>query len=339
MRIVTKIRGSMWWMAVLVTTLVSIGPGALSFAGAEEGLDPAVNVSSGPSGLPSAAAVPDEAPPTAPLGDAVPARDTAEATPGGPQEGWNPVEASSFLSESPRDAPVSDEAPLAMPVSDVVPDEKTAEETRGAPQVEPAASEDYDPWEPFNERMFTFNRELDRYVLKPVATGWDTVVPNAVQRGLGRMLDNVGMPRRFVNSLLQGKVEGAGQELARFLLNSTFGLAGFFDVATEAGLQASDKDTGQTLGVWGVPPGPYLVLPFLPPMTVRDGIGSGVDALLNPAIYFAPVVAMASVKATDTVNDRSLNLEVFEHVEEGTIDMYSAVRNAYLQRREHAVRE
>jgi phospholipid-binding lipoprotein MlaA len=153
------------------------------------------------------------------------------------------------------------------------------------------------------------------------------------------MLDNVGMPRRFVNSLLQLKLEGAGQELGRFLLNSTFGLAGFFDVATEAGLQPSDKDTGQTLAVWGVGPGPYLVLPFLPPMTVRDGIGSGIDAALNPLTYFAPFVAMVSVKATDTVNSRSLTLEVFEHVEEGTVDMYSAVRNAYLQRREHAVRE
>ncbi len=321
MRIVTKIRGSMWWMAVLVTTLVSVGPGALSFAGTEEGLDPPVNVSSGLSEPPSAAAVPDETPPAVPLGDVVPDREPAEETQQAPQ-----VDSEDYDPWEPH-------------LGNVVPDREAAEEIQRAPQVEPAASEDYDPWEPFNERMFTFNRQLDRYVLKPVATGWDTVVPNVVQRGLGRMLDNVGMPRRFVNSLLQLKLEGAGRELGRFLLNSTIGLAGFFDVATEAGLKPSDKDTGQTLAVWGVGPGPYLVLPFLPPMTVRDGIGSGVDALLNPAIYFAPVVAMVSVKATDTVNNRSLNLEVFEHVEEGTINMYSAVRNAYLQHREKAVRE
>lgn len=315
MRIATKIRGSMWWMAVLVTTLVSVGPNALSFAGTEDGLDPPVNVSSGLSEPPSAAAVPDETLPAVPLGDMVPDREPAEET-----------------QQAPQVEP-------AEPPSAAAPDRDAAEEIQRAPEAELAASEDYDPWEPFNERMFTFNRQLDRYVLKPVATGWDTVVPNAVQRGLGHMLDNVGMPRRFVNSLLQLKLEGAGRELGRFLLNSTFGLAGFFDVATEAGLKPSDKDTGQTLAVWGVGPGPYLVLPFLPPMTVRDGIGSGVDALLNPAIYFAPVVAMVSVKATDTVNNRSLNLEVFEHVEEGTIDMYSAVRNAYLQHREKAVRE
>jgi phospholipid-binding lipoprotein MlaA len=339
MRIVTKIRGSMWWLIVLVAMLVSAGPGALSFAWAEEGLDLSGNVSSDLTESPSTSAFVDGGPPDVPLQGVAADRKTAEETQGGPQEGWNPVEASSMLSESPSDPVVSDDAPSAMPVKDEAPDRDTAEETQRASQMEPAVSEDYDPWEPFNERMFTFNRQLDRHVLKPVATGWDTVVPNPVQRGLGRMFDNAGMPRRFVNNLLQGKLEGAGRELGRLLLNSTIGLAGFFDVAEEIGLEPSDKDTGQTLGVWGVGPGPYLVLPFLPPMTVRDGIGMGVDVLLNPVTYFAPFAALLGIKGADTVNSRSLTLEVFEHVEEGTIDMYSAVRNAYLQRRENAVRE
>ncbi|HWT79658.1 MAG TPA: MlaA family lipoprotein, partial [Candidatus Methylomirabilis sp.] len=290
MRIVTKIRVSMWWLMVLMALLVSAGPGVVSLAWAEEGMELLVNVSSG-------------------------------------------------LSEPPSDAVGPDGAPAAMPPEGVAPDREPAEATQGAPQVEPTESEDYDPWGPFNERMFTFNRQLDRYLVKPVATGWDTVVPNPVQRGLGRMFDNAGMPRRFVNNLLQGNPEGAGRELGRLLLNSTIGLAGFFDVAREIGLEPSDKDTGQTLGVWGVGPGPYLVLPFMPPMTVRDGIGSGLDVLLNPVTYFAPFAALLGIKGADTMNSRSLNLEVFEHVEEGTIDMYSAVRNAYLQRRENAVRE
>ncbi len=249
-----------------------------------------------------------------------------------------PVNASNGLSEPPSASAVSDEPPTAAPLGDVVPDREPVEETERAPQVEPGEAEEYDPWEPFNERMFTFNRQLDRYVLKPVATGWDRVVPDAVQRGLGRMLDNVGMPRRFVNSLFQLKFDGAGRELARFLLNSTVGLAGFFDVAKMEGLEPSNEDTGQTLGFYGVGQGPYLVLPFLPPLTVRDGIGFGVDALLNPLIYFAPIAATGGMRASDTVNSRALNLEVFEDVEEGTLDMYSAVRNGYLQRREKAIR-
>jgi phospholipid-binding lipoprotein MlaA len=187
--------------------------------------------------------------------------------------------------------------------------------------------------------MFTFNLELDRHIVKPVATAWDTVVPDEVQRGLGRMFDNVAMPHRFVNCLLQGKFEGGGSELLRFLFNSTIGLAGFFDVARESGLDACNEDSGQTLAVWGVGPGPYLVLPFMPPMTVRDGIGSGIDAALNPLTYFAPFAASAGMKASDTVNSRSRNLEVFEDVEEGTLDMYSAVRNGYLQHREKAIHE
>jgi len=230
-------------------------------------------------------------------------------------------------------------APAGAQVAAVTPSPVPEETVQGTLEGAPGESEDYDPWEPFNERTFRFNWELDRYVIKPAATGWDTVAPDEVQRGLGRMFENVGMPRRFLNSLLQLKMDGAGRELARFLLNSTFGFAGFLDVATTAGLEASDEDTGQTLAVWGVGPGPYLVIPFLPPMTVRDGIGFGVDGLLNPISYFAPFAASAGMKASDTVNGRSLNLEIFEDVEEGTLDMYSAVRNGYLQRREKAIRE
>ena len=204
---------------------------------------------------------------------------------------------------------------------------------------EPGESEEDDPWEPFNARMFTFNLQLDRYVLKPVATAWDTVVPDEVERGLGRMFANVVMPARFVNNLFQLKFDGAGRELARFVLNSTIGLAGFFDVAKMEGLEPSNEDTGQTLAVWGAGAGPYLVLPFLPPMTVRDGIGFGFDAALNPLTYFAPFAAAAGMKASEAVNSRALNLELFEDVEEGTLDMYSAVRNGYLQRRARAIQE
>lgn len=207
----------------------------------------------------------------------------------------------------------------------------------------PAASEDYeeDPWEPFNELMFRFNREiLDRYILKPVATVWDAVLPDPVQRGIHNIFDNAAVVRRLVNNLLQAKFVGAGKEVARFTINSTVGLVGFFDVAKDGlGIEQSDEDTGQTFGVWGIGPGPYLVLPFLFPMTVRDGIGYVFDAAMTPYVYFIPWYANVGITATNTVNERSLNLDRFERVEESTVDLYGAVRNAYLQRRAAAIRQ
>ena len=206
-----------------------------------------------------------------------------------------------------------------------------------------AAGEDFesDPWEGFNEVMFNFNREiLDRYVLKPVATAWDFVVPDPVQRGFHNFFDNLAVVRRVVNNALQLKFVGAGKEVARFTINSTVGLAGFFDVAKDGfGIEQSDEDTGQTFGVWGMGPGPYLVLPFLPPLTVRDGIGYALDSAMTPYVYFIPWYAAVGGRATDIVNERSLNLDRFERVAESTIDLYSAVRNAYLQRRAAAIRQ
>lgn len=249
-----------------------------------------------------------------------------------------PSMAGSGLSESPSASAASDEARTAGLLAVVVPDREPVEEIERALQAEPGEATEYDPWEPFNERMFTVNRELDHYALKPVATGWNTVVPDEVQRGLGRMFDNVFAPRRFVNCLLQGKLVGAGRELTRFVLNSTIGVAGIFDPGKDVGLQPCDEDFGQTLAVWGVGAGPYLMLPLFPPMTVRDGIGLGVDGMLNPINWVAPFVSVG-VRATEAVNGRSQNLEVFEDVEEGTLDMYSAVRNGYLQRRARAIQE
>ena len=200
--------------------------------------------------------------------------------------------------------------------------------------------EEYDPWEPYNEKMFSFNHDVfDRFVLKPVATGWDTIVPDAVQRSLGNVFENLSMPRRVVNNLLQLKFKGAGYEVIRFLLNSTIGIGGIFDIAKAAEVPSSDEDTGQTLGIYGVGPGPYLILPFLPPLTVRDGIGLAADMAMDPLSYVIPFAATAGKTAGKTVNDRSQNLELFESVEENVIDLYSGVRNAYLQRRQKAIQE
>ncbi len=200
--------------------------------------------------------------------------------------------------------------------------------------------EEYDPWEPYNEAMFSFNHDVfDRYLLKPVATAWDTVVPDPFQRSLKNLFVNLGFPRRFVNSLLQLKLKGAGHELIGFVLNTTIGVGGLFDIATEAGLEKSDEDTGQTLGVYGVGPGPYLILPILPPLTVRDGFGFAADIALDPLTYVLPFAGFAVRYPTTVVNERSLNLDTFESVEESTVDLYSAVRNGYLQRRQNAIQE
>ena len=198
-----------------------------------------------------------------------------------------------------------------------------------------------DPWEPFNEKMFWFNREvLDRYLLKPAATAWNFLLPDGVQRGIHNVFDNVKVVQRVVSNSLQLKFMGAAKEVARFTINSTVGLAGFFDVAKEGfGIEQSDEDMGQTFGVWGIGPGPYLVLPFLPPLTVRDGIGYALDAAMTPVYYFIPWYASIGAGATEIVNERSLNLDRFERVAESTIDLYGAVRNAYLQRRAAAIRQ
>lgn len=205
----------------------------------------------------------------------------------------------------------------------------------------PADDFDQDPWEGFNEKMFSFNREiLDRYFLKPIATGWDFVLPDLVQRGFRNMFDNLDVVRRVVNNTLQWKLAGAGTELARFTINSTIGVAGFFDVAKDAfGIEQKDEDTGQTFGVWGMGPGPYLVLPFLPPLDVRDGVGYLFDGAMFPPSYFIPWWGTLVGTFTETVNERSLNLDRFERVAETTVDLYGAVRNAYLQRRAAAIKQ
>lgn len=215
-----------------------------------------------------------------------------------------------------------------------------ADRSEGGPATESEATVEEDPWEPFNERMFFFNRQVDRFVIKPIATAWDFLLPDPVQRSIHNAIDNLDVVRRLTNNLLQLKFGGAGREVARFTINSTIGVVGLFDVAKDGfGINPSNEDTGQTLGVYGVGPGPYLVLPLLPVMTVRDGFGLAADTAMNPLNWVLPIGATAGIYATNVVNERSLNLDKFEKVEESVVDLYSAVRNAYLQRRAAAIRE
>lgn len=200
---------------------------------------------------------------------------------------------------------------------------------------------DYDPWESFNQKTFWFNHDvLDRYALKPVATVWQETVPDPVRQSLANAFDNLAMPRRLVNKIFQGRFPAAASEVARFLINTTVGVAGFFDVATRVGLPRSDADAGQTLGVYGIGTGPYLVMPLLPPLTVRDGIGYAVDSLLDPLSYFiTPVLADVGETAGKTVNERASNLKLYQDAEDVSLDLYAAVRNGYLQRRRKSIQD
>jgi len=202
------------------------------------------------------------------------------------------------------------------------------------------SEEEYDPWERFNETMFEFNRKLDRYALKPAAQVYNVIMPEPFQVLIANGFDNISFVPRAVNSLLQWKWRAAGREVSRFLINSTAGIGGLFDAAKYWGIEKSREDFGQTLGVWGVGPGPYLILPFMEPLTVRDGIGKAVDGVMDPLSYVLPFLwVRLSLKIGETVNDRALNLELYQGFEESVIDMYSAVRHGYLRRREQLIKE
>ncbi|MBI2159270.1 MAG: VacJ family lipoprotein [Candidatus Rokubacteria bacterium] len=208
------------------------------------------------------------------------------------------------------------------------------------PTKDNEVDEEYDPWEPFNETTFEFNRRLDRYILKPVAKAYNVVMPEPFQILIANGFDNIGFVPRAVNSLLQGKWGGAGREVSRFLINSTLGIGGLFDAAKYWNIEKSKEDFGQTLAVWGSAPGPYLIVPFVEPLTVRDGIGKAVDGAMDPLSYVLPFFwTRLGMSVGDTVNDRSLNLDLFQGFEESVIDMYSAVRHGYLRRREKLIRE
>lgn len=196
-----------------------------------------------------------------------------------------------------------------------------------------------DPWEGMNRKTFAFNEKLDIWVLRPVAVGWDKVVPEPVQEALGRAFANARFPVVFVNNLLQAKPVAAAESLGRFLLNTTVGWGGLFDPAAEAGLEASNEDFGQTLGYWGVPPGPFLVLPLLGPSSPRDTAGLAVDSATLVQSYFIPWYIWSSVSATSVVNTRARYIEEIDEERRTALDFYAFQRNAYVSYRENLVND
>jgi len=200
-----------------------------------------------------------------------------------------------------------------------------------------AGSTENDPFESYNRVIFSFNDKVDRWVLKPVTKGYLFVTPDFLERGVSRMFSNISEVRNIVNDVLQGKVGQAGNDTGRLLINSTFGIAGFFDVARHAGLEKSDgEDYGQTFGVWGVEEGAYLVLPLLGPRTLRDTPGILLDIFLDPVGVINHVPTRNQVYGVQVVSLRADLLEA-EKLISG--DRYSFVRDVYLQRREFLVND
>jgi len=197
-------------------------------------------------------------------------------------------------------------------------------------------SEEDDPWESFNRPIFTFNDTLDTYALKPLAQGYQYVTPDPVEDGVSNFFGNLGDVKNLANDLLQGKFEEAGIDTARVLFNSTFGLLGLFDVASKMDLKRSDEDFGQTMGSWGVGSGPYLVLPFFGPSTVRDAFGKLPDTFVEPYRYVSDVPVRNSAYGLNVVQTRAGLLSAEKLI---TGDKYTFIRNAYLQSREFGVQD
>lgn len=199
-----------------------------------------------------------------------------------------------------------------------------------------------DPWENFNRPVHEFNMTADRYVLRPVARGYDRVTPGPAQSGVRNFFRNLGEPLTAVNGMLQGEVVDSGRSTVRFVINTTVGVLGLFDVAGEIGLERNRRDFGQTLGKWGVASGPYVVLPFLGPSTVRDGSGRGVDWYIDPYNYFVArnlddVALRNQMLVLDVVQSRAALLAADRMLEQA-FDPYTFLRDSYLQQRRAMIR-
>ena len=199
------------------------------------------------------------------------------------------------------------------------------------------SAEEADSLESFNRNMFYVNERLDQYALRPVAVAYTNVMPNPLERGIGNFFSNLNEITNVVNDVLQGKFKQAGHDGGRFLINSTIGMAGFFDVAERAGVSKSDgEDFGQTLAVWGVGEGPYLMLPLLGPSTLRDAPSKFIDSLINPLSYSDDVRARNSAQALDLLTTR-VSLLAVDQIATG--DRYLFVRDVYLQRNRFLVND
>ncbi len=193
-----------------------------------------------------------------------------------------------------------------------------------------------DKFENYNRKVFRFNKKLDKAIIKPIAKGYKKIMPDIVEKGISNFFSNLGDIKNAFNNLLQFKLVDAGSDLTRFAFNSTFGLAGFIDVASGLQMEKHNEDFGQTLAKWGVKPGAYVVMPFFGPSTLRDSYSFYVDVATNPTVYSDKSLAYTIVKGVDA---RAKLLGTEKILEEITVDEYALVRDAWLQEREYEIKD
>lgn len=208
-------------------------------------------------------------------------------------------------------------------------------------------SDPQDPFETVNRGVYQFNDALDRYALRPTAKGYRFITPDPVEQSVGRFFSNLFYPTTIINSFLQAKFYNGSSDLARFVLNTTLGIAGLFDVATGLGFEEHDEDFGQTLGYWGLGQGPYLMLPLLGPSTGRDTVGLVADRFTNPLNYVGEIESLTDSEALAIqlgltalyIIDLRAGLLGFDRNVRNAFDPYLFVRGAYLERRRNKVHD
>lgn len=194
-----------------------------------------------------------------------------------------------------------------------------------------------DPWESLNRPIHNLNSGLDTVIIKPIAQGYEFIVPKFIRRGVTNFSRNLRMPLFIINNLLQGKGDAATNNFAHFVFNSTFGVLGIFDVATAAGIESGDEeDFGQTFAVWGVPDGPYVIVPFLGPRTLRDAIFIPLNFLADPLYHYRNTSVRKTLYALRLIDVRQ-RLFRAENLIGDSQDRYVSIREAYLQHRQYLV--
>jgi phospholipid-binding lipoprotein MlaA len=319
----------------------ALNAGQVDAVAADAGAPPApVSEQAGnPPAAPASAGTETAAPATPPDEPTPPAADASKAPP--PDLAPGTPEAAAGETPAPETASepaVAQPAPSAPTDAEQAFNDIYGEQDYADPLL-PAAAEmpgTFDPWEKYNRPVHRFNNSVDRHIARPLARGYVKVVPRPVRLGVSNFFNNLSQPLNMVNALLQGKPKQAGQALGRFLLNSTFGLAGILDPASRAQLPQKSEDFGQTLGVWGWKRSRYFELPLFGPRTVRDVFGMAGDAPLSPLRRVEPNRIRIPLQGVQLVDMRAQLLST-DSLREGAEDDYTLVRDAWSQRRDYQI--
>ena len=193
-----------------------------------------------------------------------------------------------------------------------------------------------DPLENRNRSIYTFNENLDEAILEPAADGYDYITPSFLQKGFNNFFDNINYPVTIINQVLQGNIEESLQDTLRFTINSSIGILGLFDPASSMGLTEHDEDFGQTLAVWGIKEGPYLMLPFFGPKTLRSLTGDLADVLFNPLLNIDDTNLKIKTNLISILQDRS-DLSTLEEELDNSFDPYQYIKDSYIQNRKYKI--